>query len=264
MDGAHHQTLDGVSVVIPVKDDAILLRHCLRALAQQSLRPDEVVVVDNNSRDDSAAVARAAGAHVVTCGTPGIPAAAATGYDAAHGSLILRLDADCVPSSTWVETMVEAAKAHPDAAVFSGGAHFVDGPRPLRRSLAAAYLGAYAAVAGPALGHRPLFGSNLAFRASAWRDVRPDVHTQDPEIHDDLDLAFHFGRRHRIVHVRHAAMGVSMRPFRDPAGFLRRIHRGTRTVVTHWPEDFPPARWAQRVAQARVTAPPDPREEALV
>ena len=234
-----------VSVVIPVKDDAALLARCLRALAVQTLQPDEIVVVDNDSRDDSAEVARRAGCRVVRCERPGIPAAAATGYTAARGALILRLDADCLPEPTWVETMARAAAARPDASVFAGGAYFIDGPPALRRPVAAAYLGAYATVAVATLGHLPVFGSNLAFRRAAWDDIRRHAHTDDPEVHDDLDLAFHFGERHRIVFVPDAGMGISMRPFADARAFRRRVRRGARTVLRHWPADFPPVRWVR-------------------
>ncbi|MBM3717283.1 MAG: glycosyltransferase family 2 protein, partial [Actinobacteria bacterium] len=97
-----------VSVVIPVRDDAEHLRRCLDALTTQTRRADEIVVVDNGSRDDSADVARAAGARVVLCAEPGIPAAAATGYDAARSDLILRLDADSIPEPTWIASTVTA------------------------------------------------------------------------------------------------------------------------------------------------------------
>ena len=47
-----------ISVVIPVKNDADLLARCLRAIAGQTRRPDEIVVVDNGSSDDSARLVR--------------------------------------------------------------------------------------------------------------------------------------------------------------------------------------------------------------
>lgn len=231
-----------VSVVIPVKDDDRELRRCLRALAAQTRRPDEVVVVDNGSSDASADVARDAGARVVRCERPGIPAASARGYDAAAGDIILRLDADCLPALTWVEAMTTAFERRPQVAAFTGGARFVDGPRVLRAPLAALYLWAYAVVTVPSLGHLPLYGSNMGFRRDAWRHVRGSVHLS-PEVHDDLDLAFHIGLRHRIGYCGDAAMGVSMRPFADPRAFARRTVRGVRSVVAHWPRDFPPVRW---------------------
>ncbi|MFS0895591.1 glycosyltransferase family 2 protein [Microbacterium sp. 179-I 3D3 NHS] len=240
-----------VSVVIPVKDDAAHLRQCLAALRRQTVAADELIVVDNGSSDTSADVAAANGARVVRCDRPGIPAAAATGYDVASGDLILRLDADCLPDDAWIEGVVDAFAQHPRIAVFTGGARFVDGPRALRSSLAAAYLLAYAAATLPTLGHLPLFGSNLAFHRSAWLAVRSGVHRDDPELHDDLDLAFHLGERHRIRRLPQARMGISMRPFLSGRAFLRRIVRGFRTVLRHWPQDFPPVRWV-RLALRRI------------
>jgi PPOX class probable F420-dependent enzyme len=142
-------------------------------------------------------------------------------------------------------------------AVFSGGARFVDGPRHLRTPLAAVYLGAYAAVGVLTLGHLPVFGSNLAFRRSTWLRVRGAVH-RDADLHDDLDLAFHLGERARIRAPRGAAMGISMRPFADPAQFGRRWARGVRTVVRHWPRDFPPVRWNRLLLRRMLH--PTPRD----
>lgn len=234
-----------VSVVIPVKDDERELARCLRALELQTRRPDEVVVVDNGSTDASAAVAREYGARVIRCETPGIPAASAAGYDAALGDVILRLDADCIPAASWIGAMMGAFDRRPGVAALSGGARFVDGPRALRVTLAATYLGAYAIVALLSLGHLPLFGSNLGMRREAWERIRWSVHRGDPEVHDDFDLAFHLGERCRIGYARDAAMGISMRPFTDGRAFARRVWRGVRSVVVHWPRDFPPVRWTR-------------------
>ncbi len=52
--GAHVRLV----VVIPCLDDADFLAVCLEALAHQTRRPDEVVVVDNGSGDGSQEVAR--------------------------------------------------------------------------------------------------------------------------------------------------------------------------------------------------------------
>ncbi|UBH06404.1 glycosyl hydrolase [Leucobacter sp. Psy1] len=240
-----------VSVVIPVKDDAALLERCLTALAEQHRAADEVIVVDNGSVDDSVAVAKQWGARVVPCAKRGIAAASAAGYDAAVGGVVLRLDADCVPSPDWVRTMVLALGDDPETAVVSGGARFIDGPRLLRGVLAAAYLGAYTAATLPALGHRPVFGSNLGFRRSVWLEARGRVHAAR-WVHDDLDLAFHFGERTRIGVVDGNVMGMSMRPFSHPGAFARRVARGVRTVLTHWPRDFPPVRWVHLAVRQQL------------
>lgn len=254
-----------ISVVIPVKDDDTELARCLRALARQSRPPDEVVVVDNGSTDASAGVARAFGARLERCETPGIPAASAAGYDAATGDLILRLDADCVPDASWVGTMADAFAARPDVAAFTGGARFIDGPPGLRGPLAVLYLGSYAAVMTITLGHPPLFGSNLGMRRDAWRSIRSRVHRDDAELHDDMDLSFHLGERGRIRFLPRARMGMSMRPFTSVRDFARRVERGLRTVMVHLPRDFPPVRWSRRALRAvRARCRGNRRAAALV
>ncbi len=241
-----------VTVVIPVRNDDVELERCLRALRCQSRQVDEIIVVDNGSMDRSADVALVAGATVIECREPGIPASSSRGYDRASGDLILRLDADCVPSASWVQTIVDAFATHRDVALFTGGARFIDGPSGLRTPLAAAYLLGYAIATTPALGHLPLFGSNFAMRREVWDVGRSRVHRHDPDIHDDLDLAFHLGEWYRIRFLPGASMGISMRPFDTPGSFLRRTYRGFRTVLVHWPRDFPPFRWLRLALRHRA------------
>ena len=240
-----------VSVVIPVKDDRTELVRCLAALRTQTRRADEIVVVDNASQDDSASVAISDGAVVVSCPEPGIPAASSRGYDTATGDVILRLDADCVPPLTWIAEVVETFEVLPEVSALTGSARFIDGPPVLRTPLAMIYLFAYTVAAGAALGHRPLFGSNLAMRRDAWQAIRESVHRHDPELHDDLDLSFHLGEQHLVRRMNAEAMGISMRPFRSVSSFRRRIARGFRTVVEHWPADFPPMRWRRIIGSRR-------------
>lgn len=234
-------------MVIPAKDDAELLRRCLRALAHQSLTPCEIIVIDNGSTDRTRAVADEAGVRVLVHPEPGILAAGAAGYDAARGDIIARLDADCVPSADWLARLVDVFENDPTLAAVAGPARSVDGPRRLRVLVPAFYLAAYYAVLLPTLGHVPLFGSNMAMRRDAWASVSTDVHRHDPLVHDDLDVAFHLGERHRIRYVSRLPMGISARPFSSLSDFGLRIHRGFHTVVIHWPGQFPPVRWARRM-----------------
>ncbi|MFT2710760.1 glycosyltransferase family A protein [Clavibacter sp. Sh2126] len=252
-----------VSVVIPVRDDAGHLRACLRALAGQTVAPDEVVVVDNASRDDSAEVARAGGARVVHEPVVGIPAAASTGYDAARHEVIARLDADCVPPADWIERLGDVLAARPDIAAVTGAARFLDGPRALRGVAAVAYLGAYFASVTLALGHPPLFGSNFALRADAWRQVRHEVHRAGTHLHDDIDLSVHLGPERRIVLDPRLGMGISMRPLTRPSTLPLRMSRGMASLTTHWPRELPWLRWwraGRLVVAARRGHGPDALE----
>ncbi|GAB2488933.1 glycosyltransferase family A protein [Promicromonospora xylanilytica] len=235
-----------VSVVVPVRDDAPALDRCLSLLARQTVAPLEIVVVDNASTDASAAVAHRWGAVVVVEPSVGIPAAAATGYDAAKGAVIARLDADSRPGPLWVQTVVERMVADPGLDALTGTGSFYDAPPGLRTAGAVAYLGAYYVLGHLALGHTALWGSCMAMRSSAWRAVRRDVVRDDAEVHDDLDLAFRLGPRRRIRLDRSWRVGVSARSLRGRRQRRRRLDRAWRTLRLNWKVSPPWERWRRR------------------
>jgi len=87
---------DVIDVVMPARDEApTVARNVAVALACAHVR--DVIVVDDGSTDDTAALARAAGAEVLTLdGSTGSKAAAmATGVAASDADAILFVDADC-------------------------------------------------------------------------------------------------------------------------------------------------------------------------
>jgi 4,4'-diaponeurosporenoate glycosyltransferase len=55
-----------MSVIVPARDEERSLPRLLRSLAGQTMPPLEVIVVDDHSRDDTAARAAAAGARVLS------------------------------------------------------------------------------------------------------------------------------------------------------------------------------------------------------
>jgi glycosyltransferase involved in cell wall biosynthesis len=244
-----------VSVVIPVRDDAPALATCLALLARQTHPPHEIIVVDNASADDTAAVAEAAGARVVREPQVGIPAAAARGYDAAGGELIARCDADTRPPRGWVARIARMA-ADPDLDAVTGVGAFYDLPGGVRRWAALAYLGAYYALTHLALGHTALWGSSMALRRDTWLAVREQVHRTDPELHDDMDLSFVLGPHRRIRLDPRLTVGVSARSLRGREQRRRRFARARRTLEVNWAVLPPWLRWQQRLRRLTTSRAP--------
>lgn len=79
------------SLVIPCHNEAAGLRLLLPQVPDVI---DEVIVVDNNSTDDTAAIARQYGARIVSEKIPGYGAAYRAGLAAARGEIIATLDGD--------------------------------------------------------------------------------------------------------------------------------------------------------------------------
>lgn len=240
-----------VSVVIPVRDDAPALARCLDLLAEQTLPPWEVVVVDNASSDDSAEVARRAGARVVEEPRVGIPAAASAGYDAARGQVIARLDADSRPGPRWLEHLVAQLESAPEVDALTGTGKFHDLPRGARTAASVGYLGSYYVMAHLALARTPLWGSCMAIRRAAWLAVREEVERHDPEVHDDFDLAGVLDRRFVTRLDRRWRVGVSARSLRGRAQRRRRLERAWRTIERSWDMAPPWERWRNRFAVDR-------------
>ena len=105
------------SIVIPAYNEAAFIRDCLRSLQAQHYPSFEVIVVDNNSTDDTASIATALGARVVKEPHAGVCWARQAGLDAARGDIIISTDADTTYAPDWLDTIAEQMKDSKTVAV---------------------------------------------------------------------------------------------------------------------------------------------------
>lgn len=232
-----------ISVVIPALNDAEMLERALTDVAAQTRPADEVIVVDNGSIDDTAAVAHAHHARVLTEPVRGIFAASATGYDAARGEIIARLDADSRPPAEWLARIERHFESQTPVGVVTGPGVFYGGNPVISALGRVAYIGGYFWSMRIWLGHPPIFGSNFAMRKLVWVQARERVHRTVPRIHDDLDLAMHLDPDVVVIYDKELVVGISARPFATWNGFGRRIGWAFRTLAVNYPEVSP---WRRR------------------
>ncbi|MBO0887436.1 MAG: glycosyltransferase family 2 protein, partial [Acidimicrobiales bacterium] len=116
--------LDGerasVCVVVPAHNAAATLGPALASVAAQTLPPAQVVVVDDASSDDTAAVARDAPLElevIPTEGPLGPAGARNAGTARAVGEWVAFLDADDVWHPRKLETQLEAARRQPGTVI---------------------------------------------------------------------------------------------------------------------------------------------------
>ncbi|AWB85427.1 glycosyltransferase family 2 protein [Mycetocola zhujimingii] len=254
--------MPSISVIIPVYNDADLLRTCLAAIAAQTRPADEVIVVDNASTDASADVAREAGARIVPEPHRGILWATTAGFDAATGDILARLDADSVPPPRWLERIEADFQTQPEASAITGTAWFYGGTAFSRWFGRYCFLGAYFTLIAYLLGHPPLFGSNFALRADAWQRMRDGLHLSRNDVHDDLDLSYRIEPDMRVIFDRNLGMSISARPFGTVAGFLRRVGWGFATVFVNEREQPFWRRRAERRASGLIDVPLAPWRKA--
>ncbi|HUK34252.1 MAG TPA: glycosyltransferase [Vicinamibacterales bacterium] len=101
-----------VSFVIPVRNDAARLQTCLRSILRNPQAPNQVqvIVVDNASTDDSAAVARRLGAEVLTVESGRVAELRNRGARYATGDVLAFVDADNEIAAGWLYAALECLR----------------------------------------------------------------------------------------------------------------------------------------------------------
>jgi GT2 family glycosyltransferase len=110
------------SVVVLNWDGLDLLQACLGALAAQTWRDFQVLVVDNGSTDGSRAWLAEHAATVTVIGNStnlGFATANNQGFRAARGAWLIALNNDTLPAPDWLERLAEAADADPAAGMLA-------------------------------------------------------------------------------------------------------------------------------------------------
>ncbi|MBT0772045.1 glycosyltransferase [Kineosporia sp. J2-2] len=126
-----------ISVVVCSLNGEQGIGRTVRALREQIQPGVEIVVVDDGSTDDTAAIAEKEGARVVRHATNrGLAAARNTGWRAATSDLVAFTDDDCHPAPDWTACLVAAARRHPDCAGFGGAVEAADTSTFVQRYLA--------------------------------------------------------------------------------------------------------------------------------
>lgn len=179
------------SIVIPAYNESAYLGDCLRSLRQQNFDGSfEIIVVDNNSTDTTAAVAQAAGATVVFEAKRGVCQARQRGTEIASGEIVVSADADTIYEPGWLVNIHRWFVQNPAGIAVGGPCYFGDGPRwglTLQKML----FGVVAFVqrnGGPVV---YVTATNFAFKTAVF----PGYDTRLTQGGDELDLLRRLRRR---------------------------------------------------------------------
>jgi len=202
-----------ISVVVAARNEASTLPTLLEALARQTHPNCEVVIVDDASTDDTAAIARTWAenrphARVVQVTDPSPPRkkrALTRGIAAARHDLLAVTDADCQPLPEWLSALAAAHAAADRPLVLAGysplrGAGLVGRFARYEALLEALYTAAAAGLERPYMA----VGRNLSYPRSVFENVGGfglDDDRPVPMSGDD-DLFVQAVHRHAAAEVR--------------------------------------------------------------
>lgn len=181
-----------IAVIVCAYNEGRLLSGCLYSLRAQTRPPDEILVIDNASTDETGAVARAVpGVRLIDEPSKGLVVARETARLATHADIVAYIDADCRAPITWLERVeAQFSRAGAPNAV-TGPYRFYDWDwtgRALVRAYDLLVAPATHAVVHHAFGVGAiLYGGNFAVRSEALAriggfDRRIEFHGEDTNL----------------------------------------------------------------------------------
>lgn len=230
-----------VSIVIPAYNEEHAIRRCILAALEQSVPAYEIIVVDNKSTDDTCKIVRAMQREFPVANirllhqsrAQGIIPTRNHGFRYARGDVIGRIDADSLVDASWVEA-VQAVFTDKSVMAATGPVSYHD--MPLRKFGLQADDRVRQIVSKLAQDYQFLFGSNMAIRRLAWKQVASEV-CGDPEnnMHEDIDLSIHLSLHDlKVVYAPTMVGGMSARRLRDsPKEYRHYVMRFERTYAHH-------------------------------
>jgi glycosyltransferase involved in cell wall biosynthesis len=222
-----------IATIVCAYNESRLLAGCLYSLRAQTRPPDDILVIDNASTDETGAVARAVpGVRLLDEPCKGLVVARETARLAAHADIVAYMDADCRAPITWLERVeAQFSRAGAPLAV-TGPYRFYDwdwSGRALVRAYDLLVAPPTHAVVHHAFGVGAiLYGGNFAVRSDALAQIggfdrRIEFHGEDTNLGRRLTAigrvalcpecwVWTSARRYRVMGKR-AVFGVYVRNF---------------------------------------------------
>jgi glycosyltransferase involved in cell wall biosynthesis len=178
-----------LSLIIPVYNEERHIGACLDAVAKQTMKPLEVIIVDNNCSDRTLEIAETYDfVTIIHENKQGRGYARTAGFNAAKGDILGRIDADSRIHPDWVE---HTSKRFTDDGELSGltGMACVPFIPYVTRLKSQLFARAYYWFAHASFNTITMWGANTAVRRSSWSRVSDSVCLDDRIVHEDQDLS---------------------------------------------------------------------------
>jgi GT2 family glycosyltransferase len=238
-----------ISVVVCSYNGARTIADCLEGLAQLDYPDYEVIVVDDGSRDATAAIAGRYGGVLIRTPNRGLAHARNAGLAAATGDIVAYIDDDAFPDAHWLRHLAATFISTSHAGV--GGPNLAPrGDGPIAECVARAPGGpVHVLLSDREAEHIP--GCNMAFRKAALEAIGgfdPQFRTAG----DDVDVCWRLQERGWTLGFHPAALVWHHRRNSVRAYWKQQIGYGRAEALLErkWPEKYNGpghVRWAGRM-----------------
>ena len=207
-----------ISLIIPAYNEQAYLPACLDAImANVAGKAIEIIVVDNNSSDDTRKVIESyPGVTYAFEARKGITRARQRGFLESTGDILAYVDADTHPPAGWIEQITEQFGTRKDIACLSGPYSFYD-LSGMRNAISSGWFVAARSIY--AFTGCMMVGGNFAIR----RDVLERMGGFDPSIEfygEDVDIARRAKKEGKVVFSPRFVMPTSGRRMQKQ-GFVK-------------------------------------------
>ena len=209
-----------VAVVIPAYNEASTIRTCVQSCLDQAIPFDEVIIVNNNSSDETQSILedmKQTNPQLILLDQneyQGLVLTRNMGLDMAKSDIIGRIDADAILEPGWVEAV---KRTFLDESISAASGPVLYHDMPLPKVGLAVDEKIRSTLHKMAKNHRFLFGTNMAIRRTAWLDIKDKV-LPDPDDrhHEDISLALTlYQNDHEITYSPDMVAGMSARRIED-------------------------------------------------
>lgn len=222
-----------VSVVIPIYNEEKHIFDCLTALGNLTVKPYEIMLVDNGCTDKTIAIAKQFPVRVIKEPMKGITYARTRGFNSAKGDIIARIDADTMVRPDWLSRIQQHFMRDPQLVGVGGtyglrefspkGRYWFTWPHRLFRMWHQWRIGV-----------KPmLYGNNCAIKRSVWQRVAGEVSMGDDRISEDVEVTILINREGKTLYDPHLIVNCHMFNTVQPEKLSRYIRTDNNTIALH-------------------------------
>jgi len=191
-----------VSVILLTKNSAATVQKSIESIFQQTCQPDEVVIVDGDSKDGTLDILKKYPIKLISEPGLGFGHARNLGVRNASGDIIFFIDSDCYAEPDWIEKALPHFDSSPEIVAVTGPTNLWNKASAVARFLA--YVGGRMNMPKESSYMKIAPTMNLALR----RDIVNEVSGFDETLIrcEDTDLTYKISQHHKILYEPNAVV----------------------------------------------------------